>query len=257
MEDRRPEKEAFVSGLEGTSIGEIYLISVTLLIGYLLRCCCLVCCPPLSSAGLVRGFLLEYLTIIAPAVLILTVLADYTKYILLIELSMCVVLMAYRLRCPDKRALQDVLTASYPVRHPYLTITRTFVNLFTAIAILAVDFRIYPRRLAKAETFGSGLMDVGVGAFLMAHGVTSPEARETGGERKGGYMSLLVRTLRQVLPLFVFGMLRLFSVKTTGYQEHVSEYGVHWNFFFTIVSVRVRRYADTISNSDLTLITYP
>ena len=153
---------------------------------------------------------------------------------------------------------RDVLSScQYPWRYPYITVTRTFVNLFTAVAILAVDFSIYPRRLAKTETYGSGLMDIGVGAFLMAHGLTSPEARVVssipaagggggggGGGRKGGrglgYAGLVFGTLRQVLPLLVLGCIRLLSVKATAYQEHVTEYGVHWNFFFTIAAVRVR-----------------
>lgn len=241
QENRKLEKEAFVSGLEGTTIAEIYLISLTLLTGYLLRCCLLVCSPylrSLASTSLPASFLLEYCTIILPAVLILTVLSNYTGYVLLIELSISLFLVARTLqRHVAKISLQDCQTLEFPPRHPYLTITRTFVNLFTAIAILAVDFAIYPRRLAKAETYGSGLMDVGVGAFLMAHGLTSPEAR--GGAKRRGYLILLGHTLRQVLPLLVFGLLRLMSVKSTGYQEHVTEYGVHWNFFFTIVAVRV------------------
>ena len=40
-------------------------------------------------------------------------------------------------------------------------------------------------------------------------------------------------------PLWLLGFCRLLSVKSTGYHEHVTEYGIHWNFFFTLVIVRV------------------
>ena len=36
--------------------------------------------------------------------------------------------------------------------------------------------------------------------------------------------------------------MRLISVKSTNYVEHESEYGRHWNFFFTIVVVKVGDY---------------
>jgi phosphatidylinositol glycan class W len=114
---------------------------------------------------------------------------------------------------------------------------RTYTNLFTAIAILAVDFTIFPRRFAKTETYGTGLMDIGVGLFVVAHGLTAPEARGLSNTR--GYVWRVLGTARRVLPLMVLGCVRLASVKLTGYQEHVAEYGVHWNFFFTIAFIRV------------------
>ena len=52
-------------------------------------------------------------------------------------------------------------------------------------------------------------------------------------------MRSLLGTGRRILPLLVLGLVRLASVKATDYQEHVTEYGVHWNFFFTIAIVRV------------------
>ena len=46
-----------------------------------------------------------------------------------------------------------------------------------------------------------------------------------------------MRTARSVVPLALLGAARIVAVKSTDYQEHVSEYGVHWNFFFTLFVV--------------------
>ena len=50
--------------------------------------------------------------------------------------------------------------------------------LVTAVCILGVDFPVFPRRFAKTETFGFGLMDIGVGSFIFASGLVSQEARK-------------------------------------------------------------------------------
>ena len=109
----------------------------------------------------------------------------------------------------------------------------------TAIGILAVDFAVFPRRLAKTETYGTGLMDVGVGAFMFSNAIVSHEAK--GGETEShiGAVRATLKSFRSSLPLFVLGVLRCVSVKSTEYQEHVSEYGMHWNFFFTLFCIRV------------------
>jgi hypothetical protein len=48
-------------------------------------------------------------------------------------------------------------------------------------------------------------------------------------------------TIQKSSILFGLGLFRLFLLKTTNYKYSIPEYGVHWNFFFTIFFVKVRR----------------
>ena len=190
------------------------------------------------------SFLLQFSTLVLPGILVFTVLADHAHFVLAAELALSLLMLAGGLVAMAPRgSLWSGFEAMYPSRLPCVTAARAYVNLFTAIAILAVDFRVFPRRFAKAETYGGGLMDVGVGAFMWAHGITAPEARVRDRYQKWpslrGYLWNVAQTLRYVSPLLVLGLLRLGAVKSAGYQEHVTEYGAHWNFFFTIGAVRV------------------
>ena len=130
-----------------------------------------------------------------------------------------------------------LLKTNLSVQKTFITYYRSIIVICTAVGILAVDFPVYPRRLAKAETFGYGLMDTGVGYYIFANAIISSEAR--GKECKLSLTKTFGSAVKSSLPLFIMGFSRLISVKGIDYQEHVTEYGVHWNFFFTLAALKV------------------
>ena len=121
--------------------------------------------------------------------------------------------------------------------------------LLSCVSILAVDFPLFPRRFAKTETFGKSLMDVGVGAIVISMGLVH-------GKLLGkplSFGSMIGKAVRGSVPLLLIGSLRFWTVKASDYQvvldiqqircsilsdvsEQVptAEYGLHWNFFWTL-----------------------
>ena len=180
--------------------------------------------------------MLEYVTLVLPIFLIFTVLADYA----LIFIILLLLLAAMRLFVKGNSTQKQALSAQiFDKKKRFLCNFRAYVNIATAVSILAVDFAIYPRRFAKTETYGTGLMDVGVGSFIVANALVSQDARKPTTSSTLSFMKSVIKELRAVLVLFGLGLARFAAVKTTDYQEHVSEYGVHWNFFLTLACVRV------------------
>lgn len=244
---QRELKEAFVSNLNGTSLQEVALGSFLTPLCLISRGLILILCHqargtlPLPLPQ-ISHLLLDFFVLVLPLVLSCTVLSDTLHQVIvgLTCVSACVLCYVYR----HLSAQQPQNTVSTFLQGhvqfsqvPFVTIFRVFVNVKTAISILAVDFSVFPRRYAKTETYGTGVMDFGVGAYVFANALVCPEAR--GKNVSGSKMSHITKQLLSVWPLVVLGIGRLASLKMTGYHEHVTEYGVHWNFFFTLAIVRV------------------
>ncbi|NXU50847.1 PIGW protein, partial [Turnix velox] len=242
-------KEAFISNLNGTDLLEISL-------GLSLAPLCLLCRglllilhqlhygKPLRSRT--HSLLLDFLTLVSPLIFSCTVLAPILFLIPAIIGAFCAGIFSQIYsqrkgegRVPLRQVVQEFQkTCLDPEYIPAVTVFRVYVNVLTSISILAVDFPQYPRRYAKTETYGTGVMDLGVGAFIFGNALVCPEVRQKSHSTQLRFASLAKQCFA-IWPLIFLGVGRLLSVKSIEYHEHTSEYGVHWNFFFTLAFVRL------------------
>ncbi|XP_074968917.1 glucosaminyl-phosphatidylinositol-acyltransferase PIGW [Phalacrocorax aristotelis] len=242
-------KEAFISNLNGTSLLEISLgLSVAPLCllcrGLLLILYYLHYGKRLSSRT--YSLLLDFLVLVSPLLFSYTVLSPVAFLTPTIIAAFCAGIFSkiysrrkQKTSVPFRQMVKDFQeTYLDPEYIPAITVFRVYVNVLTSISILAVDFPQYPRRYAKAETYGTGVMDLGVGAFIFANALVCPEVRQKSYVTQPKF-SNLGRQIFSVWPLIFLGVGRLLSVKSIDYHEHTSEYGVHWNFFFTLAFVRL------------------
>ncbi|XP_076644546.1 uncharacterized protein LOC143354376 isoform X3 [Halictus rubicundus] len=128
-------------------------------------------------------------------------------------------------------------------RKPFITNFRALTNIITSICILAIDFRIFPRKFAKTEVFGYSLMDTGVGLFVLTNALVAPEAKAFAPKQRMGFVCTLSKNIKQsaksCIPLLILGFGRSVAIELIGYQKHVTEYGIHWNFFITLAFVKL------------------
>lgn len=245
---QRELKEAFFSNLNGTSLQEVALGSCLTPICLMIRGQILILYQQAKGTlplPLFSHLLLDFSVLILPLVLSCTVLSSilYQVIVSLIFVSSCMFCYIYRTNNRPSAQHSTTSISTFLQSHvelnqvPFVTLFRVYVNMKTAISILAVDFSIFPRRYAKTETYGTGVMDFGVGAFVFANALVCPEARRK--NISGSKINHITKQLWSVWPLVVLGMGRLVSVKLSDYHEHVTEYGVHWNFFFTLAIARV------------------
>ncbi|XP_037664713.1 phosphatidylinositol-glycan biosynthesis class W protein [Choloepus didactylus] len=244
-------KEAFVSNLNGTSVLEITQ-------GLCFPAFCILCRGLLiifsqhvcySSSHTQRTqFFIDFVFLIVPMVATVTIFSLSSS--LLLEQLTGIIFGAglfyqiYRrrtcyARMPIQKILEKFLKISLESEHiPAISCFRVINNAFSAIAILAVDFSLFPRRLAKTELYGTGAMDFGVGGFVFGTALVCPEIRRKPNMERSRFY-YFTKSLYSVWPLLFLGIGRLVIIKSIDYQEHLTEYGVHWNFFFTLIVVKL------------------
>ncbi|GMN30556.1 hypothetical protein TIFTF001_002846 [Ficus carica] len=174
------------------------------------------------------SLLVDFLLIVLPILLFLTVLAEW-MYQAVVFMTLLLLFGVVSKRSSFCSPSVDGGPLSLRTN---ISSYRVSMMIVTSLSILAVDFTIFPRRYAKTETFGTGLMDIGVGSFVLANSLVSRQARNISSMK-------LKTAVQSTSPLIILGFSRLLSTKGVDYQVHVGEYGVHWNFFFTLAAMSI------------------
>ncbi|RMZ86486.1 hypothetical protein DV736_g6288, partial [Chaetothyriales sp. CBS 134916] len=252
--DYKARKEAFVSNLSGSSIAEINLVALVAPAAVFLWTALQQRYGFFKSYGPL-AFAIDFLLNVAAILFAVTAYSSAPLFLDLALITPAVLLLlplqshsngASKKAKAGAAASSTMATSSSSARNPpkspplvarpFLTHYRGAMLIATVVAILAVDFPIFPRRFAKVETWGTSLMDLGVGSFVYSAGLVSSRAlfKTSRSGQRPRLAARLAQALRHSIPLLVLGIIRLISVKGLDYAEHVTEYGVHWNFFFTL-----------------------
>ncbi|KAH8358342.1 hypothetical protein KR200_003421 [Drosophila serrata] len=168
-----------------------------------------------------RRFLLEFILIGIPTVVLITVGSDYnTTY----SLVVFIVILVYLYANADG---DSSLKAKYEVgkRPIVFTLLRATAYNGTCAAILAVDFYSCPLEYRKSRKFGASAMDMGIGMFVVTMGLVSNRAKGLADLRK---------LPRSVVPLLVLGLARTIVITAIDYHQDKTEYGKHLNAFFIL-----------------------
>ncbi|KAF8843467.1 GWT1-domain-containing protein [Paxillus ammoniavirescens] len=252
----KASKEAFVSGTSGSTVFHVNTICIVALASIGLHSALRSRLTVFQSMTII----VEWLALVMPLLLSMTVYAEapgVLSTLLLVPTGVLLLLPAIEngtplpsrtsetqpdLAAPNDSNNNQSNTQLRPL--PALTTYRAHMMLMTILSILAVDFPVFPRSLAKCETYGVSLMDLGVGSFVFSQGIVSaiPIIKDP-SHLSAPIKPKLYQIAKKVAPIIALGLVRVLLVKGTEYPEHVTEYGVHWNFFLTLAILPVAEVA--------------
>uniref|UniRef100_A0A1I7UGX2 Phosphatidylinositol-glycan biosynthesis class W protein n=1 Tax=Caenorhabditis tropicalis TaxID=1561998 RepID=A0A1I7UGX2_9PELO len=190
-------------------------------------------------------FVADLVFLCLPALLSMTVLSNHLNLLTTVLSLISTVLLLFVLFEASEyhltRNLRQAWSRIVEEQHrptKFVTYFRSLTMIVVTVAILAVDFPVFPRKYAKTERFGHSMMDVGVAAFVFQAALGSRMAKSASSGR-----TLASHTrpwyLSSTFLLFALGFGRAIVLELIGYPQHVTEYGIHWNFFFTMAAIRV------------------
>lgn len=224
----RKVKEDFVTGHAGGTVSEITLIA-------LLPVVCLFTLRALliNWAASSDHILVEFLILVMPLIAVQLNALSVTTMIAAAGLAGII------LSCSSKTTREHTECSRREIISNVIRNYRGSLMIITCIALLAVDYQSFPRRFAKAETFGTALMDAGVGSIVAAGALSRGFFTLLDDDSKGSRTTSWRKGMLQTGLLLSLGIGRSLLTGLVGYQNHVGEYGAHWNFFLTLGALRL------------------
>ncbi|CAI2729671.1 unnamed protein product [Schistosoma spindalis] len=235
----------FTKRIGFTSMMELICICLFPLILQCLRSIVCIHFNILSKNRFYLSLIIDYLIILLPIILLLTLLSSH---IIIIVIS-CFILFLLWLLLPNYNQMNlsfgnyhflptDILIAYF----------RTTIYIISCIMIYAIDLPICPRRFAKSELNGLGLMDVGTGLFICASSISGSKLVFYMNIYRDNSKRFFDCILNCVVPCLLLGLLRTLFIQLSNYHQNIVEYGVHWNFFYTVALIRAISLIITTGN---------
>ncbi|CAG2227612.1 PIGW [Mytilus edulis] len=249
MEEYRDLQEKFVANHTGTSVLEISVVLSVPVVSVFLRRALLLAFhihaqTSFGQPSFWKIFMIDFPCLVLPTLLSATTHSESLYFLFFSVLMVAIGSIVWKCyRIPNltwkyaKTRVKDFPTIELDDRFQFISNFKAYTLIGTVISILAVDFTVFPRRFCKTETYGTGLMDAGVGLFVVSNAVVSPEARNKMIQGQNRFYQVY-KSILSSLPLLVLGLARVITTKGVNYQEHATEYGTHWNFFFTLAAVK-------------------
>lgn len=147
--DYKAEHEAFVSGLSGSSIWMVLYVGFIIVLINTTR-------QSIDGIGKSNNALASFILDVIFLNLPMLILLNFPKTYGIWMSGICVLIVFISYQITKSKKSSKILTDRNKL--PYITTYRSSLLLLTALAILAVDFKIFPRYFAKTETFGYSLV---------------------------------------------------------------------------------------------------
>ncbi|CAH8544614.1 unnamed protein product [Heterobilharzia americana] len=246
QESQRLKLEEFTKRIGYTSILEIICICIFPFIIQWLKLLTCIQFKFTLNYQLYTLVLIDYFIIFIPMLLILTF---FSSYINLIVISCYLICLLWTI-LPNIHRYHYVYNLNNLSLNNLIIYSRSTIYIISCIMIYCIDLPICPRRFAKSEVYGIGLMDIGTGLFIVASSISNCKiiwsmSIDYNNNGKEFFPCLLY----SLLPCLGLGVIRTLFIQLFNYCQNITEYGIYWNFFYTLTIIRGFSLLFTTKNS--------